>query len=514
MPITHWSRVTPSKPAIIMADTGDVVTFLELEERSNQAAHLFRHLGLTAGDHIACVLENRPQFLELTWAAHRSGLIYTPISTHLTVDEAEYIIRDSDAKLIVLSERQLEIASALTERLPNLTLRFIVAGAALGFKSWERSIANFPKTPIADQSTGVDMCYSSGTTGKPKGVVKQTQVIAFGEPAAVNDRSVLRFGFDEDTIFLVPNPLYHSAPLRHSMLVQRFGGTVVLMGRFDAEVALKAIDQNRVNYAFFVPTMFVRLLNLPDSVRDAYELSSLKTVTHAAAPCPTPVKEKMIEWLGPIITELYGSTEECGFTAISSDDWKNHKGSIGLPMEGIFHVLDDSGTEVEPGTPGTIWVEGGRQFEYYKDPMKTKLSRNENGWRTIGDVGYVDREGFVYLTDRTAFTINSGGVKIFPKEVEDLLCTHPAVADVAVFGVPDSEFGEQVKAVVELKDAEGSNPELATELIEFCRTRLSRIKVPKSIEFEKLPRNPLGKLMKKVLKERYWTTSSGTQSKA
>lgn len=508
MTITQWYRGKPDAPAVLMAGSGEVVTFRQLEDRSNRAAQLFRHLGLRRGDRIAWMVENSAFFFELLWGAYRSGLIYVPVSTHLSADDTAYVLNDSDAKVFVTTGNYEELAAKSIDQTPSLEHRLIFRGSAPGFADWEDAVASMPEGPVKDQAAGVDMNYSSGTTGKPKGVERQPPNFRYGDTAAVDSRLASRFNFVEASRFLVPNPLYHSAPMRHSMLVQMLGGAVVVMERFDAEEVLKHIENYGVTHALFVPTMFVRMLNLPEDVRNRYDHGTLQLVTHAAAACPIPIKERMIEWWGPKITELYGSTEECGFTAITSAEWLSHKGSIGKPTVGKFHILDDAGLAVPTGSVGTIWVEGARPFRYYKDDVKTAASRNSLGWQTVGDNGYADADGYVYLTDRSAFTINSGGVKISPSEVEETLRNHPKVQDAAVFGIPDPEFGEQVKAVVQLCDPNDATPALASELIEFCRASISRIKAPKSIDFEvELPRNALGKLMKKELRARYRAAS-------
>ena len=499
------ARTAPDTPAIIMTGSGKTVTYRELEGRSNRLAHLFRSLGLRPGDHIALMFDNSPAFHDVCWAAHRSGLVYTPISIHLSVEDIAYILADCDASVFVVSSKVATAAAEAARLVAAVEHRFVVGNAVEGFASLEDAVASLPDVPIADPAIGVDMCYSSGTTGRPKEVVRAPEDIPFGHPKAVMERSWPGYGFSSDTRFLVPNPVYHSAPMRLSMLVHMLGGTVVMMERFDAEQVLKAIERFRVNHGLFVPTMFVRMLGLEDETRNRYDLSSMRQALHAAAPCPIRVKEKMIGWWGPIISEVYGNTEECGFTAISTEEWVNSKGSIGRPTGGVFHVLDDEGFELPPGSPGTVWVEGSKAFSYYKDRANTEASRNDRGWQTVGDVGYLDDRGFLYLTDRAAFTINSGGVKISSKEVEDALATHPKVVEAAVFGVPDREFGEQVKAVVQLEDSSWAGPALEAELILYCQARLSKMKAPKSIDFEAaLPRNALGKLMKRSLKERYW----------
>lgn len=505
MSIEHWASTTPHSAALIIAETGETVSFRELVERSNRAAHLLRDLGLRAGDHVAFMVDNSPLFFDLCWAALRSGLVYTPMSIHLAAEDAGYILSDCDARVFIASHSLKATAIDAAKHAPLLEHRFLSDGAEAGFYSWQEAVAECPVSGIADPSLGIDMSYSSGTTGRPKGVVRPPERIPFGHPDAVMERGHPGHGFSKNTRFLVPNPVYHSAPSRFSMIVQSLGGTVVLMQKFDPENALAAIERYRANHGLFVPTMFVRMLQLDPETRQRYDVSSLRQVVHAAAPCPTPVKEQMLDWWGPIVDEFYGSTEQCGFTHITAAEWVERKNSIGRPTLGKFHVLDDQGRALPAGEIGTIWVEGAEPFSYYKAPDKTAESCNERGWQTLGDVGYIDEQGYVYLTGRNAFTINSGGVKISPKEVEDVLATHPSVVEAAVFGIPCPHFGEQVKAVVQLHDHSEAGAKIEAELIELCRARLSRIKAPKSIDFEEiLPRDAVGKLLKKTLKARYW----------
>lgn len=502
---SHHAKTHPDKPAYIMAATGDAVTYRQLDEQSNRIAQLFRNRGLKAGDHIAIFLENSPRFFEICWGAQRSGLIYTAISSRLTAAEVEYIVNDCGAKLFVTSTALAAEAAGLAALMPNVTSRFVIDGQLAGYESWENAVAAQPATPIVDEIAGYDMLYSSGTTGRPKGVlpVVEPQPIDAENPLLQVTRRL--YGMGEDTIYLSPAPLYHAAPLRFNMSVMKLGGTSVIMEHFDAEEFLRLVPEFKITHSQLVPTMFVRFLKLPDEVRLKYDMSSLRCAIHAAAPCPIPVKEKMIEWWGPIIWEYYGGTEGNGLTICNSAEWLSHKGTVGRAVVGQLRICDDEGKEVPPGEAGTIYFSGGRVFAYHNDPQKTAESRNAQGWSTLGDVGYVDADGFLHLTDRKAFMIISGGVNIYPQEAENLLINHPKVMDCAVFGVPNDDFGEEVKAVVQPRDMSDAGPGLAEELLAYCRQNLSTIKCPRSIDFEaELPRHPTGKLYKRRLRDRYW----------
>jgi long-chain acyl-CoA synthetase len=499
------ARTTPDKPAFIMAGSGETVTYRRLDEQSNRIAQLFRSLGLVAGDHVAIFMENNVRFFEFCWGAQRSGLIYTAISSRLTAAEVDYIVGDCGARLFVTSKYLADKAAELAPLMTGVANRFMVDGAIAGYQSWEQTIARQPATPVADQVMGRDMLYSSGTTGRPKGV------LPVGEPQPIDADSALvqinrkLYGVGPDTIYLSPAPLYHAAPLRFNMTVMKLGGTCVLMENFDAEDYLRLVGQHKITHTQLVPTMFVRFLKLPDEARLRHDVSSLRCAIHAAAPCPIPVKEKMIAWWGPILWEYYAGTEGNGLTLCNSQEWLAHKGTVGKAVVGTLRICDDDGTEMPTGQPGTIYFAGGNPFRYHNDPKKTLESRHPEGWTTLGDVGYVDADGFLYLTDRKAFMIISGGVNIYPQEAENLLINHPKVMDCAVFGVPNDDFGEEVKAVVQPRDMSDADGALAEELIDYCKQHLSAIKCPRSIDFEsELPRHPTGKLYKRLLRDRYW----------
>ncbi len=503
-PGTH-AKTNPEKPAYVMAASGHVETYGVLDEASNRGAQLFRSLGLNVGDGIAICMENHPRYYEVCWAAQRSGLYYTAASSRLTPGELEYIVNDCDAKVLIMSKAMAERAAALVDTTPNVVKRYMLDGTIPGFESWEAAVAAQPATPIADELEGADLLYSSGTTGRPKGVKLDLEHAPLGTPNALFLLITAMYGMKPESVYLSPAPLYHAAPLRFNLTTQRVGATCIIMEHFDPEEFLRLVEKYRVTHTQVVPTMFIRMLKLPESVRKKYDLSSLQVAIHAAAPCPIPVKQQMIEWWGPVIYEYYAGTEGNGFCAIDSQDWLAHQGSVGRALVGKARIVDDDGHELPPGEAGTIYFEGGTSFEYHKDPAKTAQSRNAKGWSTLGDIGYVDAEGYLFLTDRKANMIISGGVNIYPQEAENLLVTHPKVQDVAVFGVPNEDFGEEVKAVVQPVDMAAAGPVLAQELIDFCRANLADIKCPRSVDFEaELPRHPTGKLYKRLLKDRYW----------
>ena len=503
---TVIAQKTPDKAAIIMASTGEKLTYGQLEARSNQGAQLFRKLGLKPGDCVALFMENNIRFLEICWAAQRAGLYYTCISSRLTAGEVEYIVRDSGAKAFIASHGLAKVAGEVAPRIPDVK-RLMVGGTVSGYENYEEEAAAMPASRIADETAGADMLYSSGTTGRPKGVRHALSGEAIDAVSPLMGLVSMLFGANENSIYLSPAPLYHAAPLRYCMTMHRLGATVVVMEHFDAEQALKDIETYKASVSQWVPTMFVRMLKLPQEVRAKYDVSSMKSAIHAAAPCPIEVKKTMIEWWGPVLHEYYAGTEGNGFCYVGSADWVKHPGTVGRSLLGTVHICDDEGRELPIGEEGTIYFEGESQFEYHNDPKKTAESRHPQhaNWSTLGDVGKLDAEGFLYLTDRKAFMIISGGVNIYPQEAENLLVTHPKVTDVAVIGVPNEDFGEEVKAVVQAANPAEAGPALAEELLAYCREHLSPIKCPRSIDFEaELPRHPTGKLYKRLIRDRYW----------
>jgi long-chain acyl-CoA synthetase len=498
----------PDQPALIMEPSGEVITFAEFEARANRLAHLFRARGLRRGDHVAYLLENHARYFELMAAAERTGVYYTCINSYLTPEEAAYIVDDCDAKVFISSVAKRETALGVAPLTPKVELFLMVDAEAEDgpFLPYDTVVGGQPAAPVDDEQLGAAMLYSSGTTGRPKGILRPLPEVHPSEPLPVMQFVTYMFGFRPGMTYLSPAPIYHSAPQASVAAALRLGATSVVMERFDPELFLSCVERHRVTHSQLVPTMFSRMLKLPDETRLRHDVSSLERIVHAAAPCPVPVKEAMIEWWGPIITEYYGATEANGFTFCDSHEWLAHRGTVGKAILGTVHILDDDGNECPTGVSGTVWFEGATNFEYYNDPDKTAENRDETGtMSTVGDVGYLDDDGYLYLTDRKTYMIISGGVNIYPQECENLLITHPKVSDAAVIGVPNPDLGEEVKAVVQPMPGVQAGPELERELLAFCAEHLARFKCPRSIDFEpELPRLPTGKLYKRLLRDRYW----------
>ena len=510
-PSVH-ARTKPDKIAYRMAGSGAAITYGELDRVSNQGAQLFRSLELRPQDHIAFLVENSLRFMEICWAAQRSGLYYTAISTHLTPGEIAYIVADSGAKVFISTDHLATIASEAAAMIPGEVSRYMSGRAAAGWQSWDAAIAAMPAVPIADEITGYAMLYSSGTTGRPKGVKRPFLDEPIGAMLPIADLLCRRMsGLNAGSVYLSPAPLYHAAPLLFTSVAATVGATAIIMERFDAEDFLSLVERHRVTHTQLVPTMFVRLLKLPEEVRRRYDLSSLKVAVHAAAPCPVEVKRQMIDWWGPILLEYYAGTEGNGLTVCDSGDWLAHPGTVGRSPAAALKIVGEDGEEVPAGTIGQVYFAGGPPFSYHNDPAKTAAAYHPEGWSSLGDVGYVDADGYLYLTDRKAYMIISGGVNIYPQEAENVLVTHPEIVDAAVFGIPNEEMGEEVKAVVQPVDIARAGPDLAMELLAFCRARLSHIKCPRTIDFTaELPRTPTGKLLKRVLRDPYWPARSSS----
>lgn len=503
----HFAKSHPDKPAYIMAGSGEVVTFKQLNHRSNQIAHAFRAAGCNPGDTVAIFAENSPRYFEVCWAAQRSGLYYVAISSRLTAPEVQYIIEDSGAQLFIAGASKANVATE-AKALTGVKDCWSIDGHIDGFEPMETLQSRYPITPIPDECAGTDMLYSSGTTGRPKGIRPPLT-----PDAPIDADNVLMqiakgmSGASDESVYLSPAPLYHAAPLRWCMTFTRFGSTLIIMEKFDPENFLKYVEQYKVTHTQTVPTMFVKMLKLPDDACTKYDVSSMKFCIHAAAPCPVPIKEKMMEWWGPVIHEYYAGSEGNGMTWAMPDQWLSHKGTVGAAIWGEVHICDEQGNELPIGEEGQIYFGGTPPPNYHNSPDKNKdaLNPKHADWSSLGDIGKLDEDGFLYLTDRKAFMIISGGVNIYPQECENILITHPKVADCAVIGVPDEDFGESVKAVVQPAAGEAHSPELAEELMAFCHANLAKIKCPKSIDFDpELPRHPTGKLYKRLIRDRYW----------
>lgn len=498
---------TPDKAAVTMAESGLTLSYRRLNDRSMQLAQCLRDHAISGGQVLAVLMENRPELFESYWAAMRSGLYFTAVNTHLASDEVGYIIDNSNAAAFLTTG---ELASTIDSMcLDRCSVRLILDGTLADFESFDAAIGGYPAQRLPDERRGDTLLFSSGTTGRPKGIKRELRGLALDDPAGASLARMGRhlLGMDEHTVYLSPAPLYHTAPLGWSTAIHELGGTVVVMESFDAEAFLAAIERYRVTHTQVVPTMLVRLLKLSESVRRGYDLSSLRSVVHAAAPCPVDVKLATIDWLGPIVDEYYSGTEGVGFTFINAHDWLAHRGSVGKPIVGVPHICDDAGAELGPGEAGLLYFEmAGPRFEYHDDPEKTAQSRHpfHDNWATLGDIGFLDPDGYVYLTDRKSFTIISGGVNIYPAEIEACLIMHPDIIDIAVFGLPDPEMGEYVHAVVQLQSHAEPSPELAEELRSYARNALAGYKVPRIIDFRaELPRLPTGKLAKGGLRAEF-----------
>jgi long-chain acyl-CoA synthetase len=502
------ARRNPDRPAIVMGASGEVVTFGEYEAAANRLAGFFRAVGLRRLDHVAFLMENHPRLLECEGAAERTGLYYTCVNSHLGFEEAAYVIGDCQARVVVVSAAKRELAERLPALCPRVE-RWLMVGAERPpdpFEPYEEAVASFPSDPVADEQLGAAMLYSSGTTGRPKGILRPLPEAMPDVPLPVMELAQQVFQLRESMVYLSPAPLYHAAPQAAVAGAMRLGATTIVMERFDAAAFLELVGRHRVTHTQMVPTMFTRLLRLPEEVRAAADVSSLEVVIHAAAPCPIPVKRQMIEWLGPIVCEYYSATEGHGFAFCTSEEWLAHEGTVGRAVVGEIEILDQDRRPCPPGDPGTVWFRGATSFEYFNDAEKTAEAQGDGGtMSTVGDVGYLDEDGYLHLTDRKAHMIISGGVNIYPQETENLLISHPKVMDAAVIGVPNEEFGEEVKAVVQPAPGIEPGAELEEELIAHCRQQLAHFKCPRSVDFEEeLPRMPNGKLYKRLLRERYW----------
>ena len=508
----EFAAADPGKPAVVMASGGETLTFGEFEAAADRVAQLFRDQGLRRLDHVAFFMENNRRLLECEGGAERTGLYYTCINCYLSPAEAAYIVNDCRARVVVSSAALAGVAKELPALCPTVERWLMVDTAADPtalqdpWEPYEEVVARYPAEPVADEQLGAAMLYSSGTTGQPKGILRPLPESEPSTPLPIMAGIKVLFGFREGMTYLSPAPLYHSAPQASVSAALRLGSTSVIMEHFDAKQFLDLVARHRVTNSQMVPTMFSRLLKLPEDVRAAADVSSLEAIVHAAAPCPVPVKEQMIEWWGPIILEYYAATEGNGFTWCNSEDWLAHRGTVGKSVAGQLLILDEDGNECPTGTSGTIWFKGATSFEYFNDPAKTAESRNQAGdTSTVGDVGYLDADGFLYLTDRKTYMIISGGVNIYTQETENLLITHAKVMDAAVIGVPNEDLGEEVKAVVQVVPGAEAGPELERELIAFCRDNIAHYKCPRSVDFEdELPRLPTGKLYKRLLRDRYW----------
>ena len=502
MHLSELAGRMPDKAAVVRAADGAVTTYADLDRRSLQIAHFLDRNGLGVGDHVAVLMDNRPEYLEVLWGCMRSGIYVTPVNWHLTEGEAAYVVNDCGARVLFTSASVGDLAARVARQCGEDVITVMVDGSGSPFLDYAATLDAESVAPRDDEREGFYFFYSSGTTGMPKGIEPNHEFPPFGTGLGIDHAVNLGFGFDDSTTYLCPAPMYHAAPAAWTMGAIRNGGTAVMMERFDALECLRAIETYQVTHVQFVPTMFVRMLKLPDEERLSFDLSSLKLVVHAAAPCPVDVKLRIIEWFGPIVMEYYAGSEQAGMTMISSQEWLFHQGSVGRPVSGALHIVDEEGEELPTGEIGTVYFEGGGTFRYYKDEEKTARAFNAHGWSTLGDLGYVDEEGYLYLADRRTDLILTGGVNVYPREVEDALVMHPAVADVAVIGVPDEDLGQRVKAVVQLADGLPDTPELRAELVAHTRERVAGFKCPREWEYvDELPRTAAGKMLRRRLRQ-------------
>ena len=502
------SQTTPDKPAVVMAGSGEVVTYRDLDERSTRLARLWRSHGLAPGDHVAIFSENQSRYFEVMWAALRSGLYVTTINSYLSAEEVAYILEDSGSRSVVTTTAKAEIAADALTHARGVELPLLIGDADERFESYTDAVASMSADKLDEERAGEMMLYSCGTTGRPKGIKRPMSGGSIEDGMMISALLGGVFGMTADTTYLSPAPLYHSAPIGFNLGVQSLGGTCVVMEKFDPADALRLIEDHSATHSQWVPTMFIRMLKLPEAERSGHDLSSMQVAVHAAAPCPVEVKKQMMDWWGPVLWEYYAGTELNGFCLVKPEEWLEHPGTVGKPLIGEIHIVDENGDEAAAGEAGTVYFGGGPDYEYHNAPDKTDDVKDPggHGWTTLGDVGYLDEDGWLSLTDRKAFMIISGGVNIYPQEIEDCLVMHPKVADVAVFGIPDDEMGESVMAAVQPAEGMAADDELEQELRSFARDRIAHYKCPQRFEFlEELPRLPTGKLYKRKLRDQYWS---------
>lgn len=501
--MTKSPLIGSTEIAAVMADGSGLLTRARLEQDSVRIARFLREAGLEPGDRVAILMENRTDWFRVVMGVRRAELLFVPVNWHLKQNEIRHVLDNSDARAIVTSDQHIELASAACADVSAISLRLTVDQTNEGFKSLDEVISGCSPIAPTTEFDGGAMLYSSGTSGKPKGILRSRGRVPFGTHTSVEALLIQLYGMDDQTRYLSPAPLYHASPIGFTVAVLLAGGTVVVMPSFDAEATLAAVEHHRITMVQFVPTHMVRLLKLPEDVRHKYDLSSIAVVVHAAAACPPDVKRRTIEWLGPIVYEYYSGSEGCGFTALDSAEWLAHPGSVGKSFRGPIHILDpDTGSELQTGDIGMVYFELGEKFAYHKDPSKTERCFSAQGWGTHGDLGHLDKDGYLYLADRAVNLIISGGVNIYPQEIEDVLLAHPQVADAAVIGVPHEEFGQTVKAVIEA--VAGTSPDADT-LAAWCKSQLADFKCPRSFDFNTaLPRYPNGKLLKRQLMDQYW----------
>ena len=499
------AAAAPERVVLVLAETGARFTAAEVADSASRMAQWLHAQGLEPGERFAVLLENRVEILALALAARQAGLYAAVLSTHLAPTEVAYIVQDCGARLVVASNKTLPQLAELqaSHPLPCWT----VDEATPQAPSLQAALLTLqgPPADFSSRPLGRDLLYSSGTTGRPKGVLKPlapADLRGKTDPEALGTARAM--GMDQHTVYLSPAPLYHAAPLRYTLRVLELGGQAVIMERFDAETALALIERHQVTHSQWVPTMFNRMLKLPEAVQRRYDLSSHRVAIHAAAPCPVDVKQAMLDWWGDILMEYYAGSEGCGTTMIDSTEWRQRPGSVGRPTTGRLHIVGDDGRELPAGELGQVYFSGAGQFSYLNDEEKTRQAINEHGWITYGDIGHVDAQGYLYLSDRRADLILSGGVNLYPQEIENALLRHPDVSEVAVVGVPHPDFGEQPLAAVVLRPGAQASPATARALAAKAAEVLARMKLPQRVVFvDALPRLETGKLLRRKLKERF-----------
>lgn len=498
----------PDRLAIVMADTGQRLTYGEMIGNANRLANRLIKDGVQQGDCVAIFLENRVEYLEAVWAAKQIGAYYVCIPRGLSLSDARYMIGDCNAKVLISSQEVTAVAAPIAREHHPAMLTYMLDAEETDCIDYQTAIQGQPDTPVVGRCRGNSMLYSSGTTGRPKGIKHPLINVSPNVPPPRHAYLVKEYGFSPETVFIDPGPFYHTAPLRFMMHVQREGGTAIGFSKFDAETVLRAIETWHATNGFFVPTMFVRMLDLPAEIRENIDVCSMRYALHGAAPISPAVKQRMIDWWGPVIYEMYGGTESIGTTVINSHEWLTHRGSVGRPSSVTrIRIEAPDGSNCPPGVEGLVLMTQGKAFEYHGDPKKTAEATRDGGWGTLGDIGYLDEEGYLYLTDRASNLIISGGVNIYPQEAENVLSGHPEVQDAAVIGIPHPVYGEEVHALIVPRKcvADFDRDAFAEQLIAFCRNEIGKTKSPRSIEFvAELPRSEAGKIIKSELKKRYW----------
>lgn len=499
--LRRWAREEPERIAIEF-ESKPSVSYAALESRANRYAQLFRASGLKRGDHVCGVLPNGLDVIAAIWGAWRAGLYYTPVAHTFSAREIAYVADNSDSSLVLGDALFADKLAQVVTSCSNVKRR-LATGGPEGWEDLDAALAAMPDTPIADEAPGALMMYSSGTTGAPKGIwrpLPDAEKGRDGPPGFARDLIEI-FRFSADTRFLSPAPLYHAAPLRWSLAITASGGTALIMDRFDAERALDLLENRAITMSQWVPTMFRRMLALPEERKRAFHAASHTAAWHAAAPCPVPLKRKMIEWWGPILKEYYAGSESVGLTCIDSAEWLDRPGSVGKAVKGVLHILDDDGNELAPSEPGNIYFDPPSRFAYYKDPEKTAKKTSPQGWQTFGEIGFVDEAGYLFLTDRKEDMIISGGVNLYPQEIEHVIEEMSEVAECCVAPIPDEDFGERPVAFVILAPEVPRSDYVIDRIVAHCRIELGSTKQPWQIRIvPDFPRSDAGKTLRRVLR--------------